>query len=99
MLTMQYISSSLLFGIDGKPLMDRNCKVTSNLSGLLYRTTNLIEAGIKPVYVFDGKPPVLKEIEIKRRMRSKEEALVKYDEALSKGDLKKQRCMHKLRLQ
>ncbi|MBA3043678.1 hypothetical protein FP804_00905 [archaeon] len=45
---------------DGTPLTDSNGGVTSHLTGLLYRTANLVEAGIKPVYVFDGKPSPLK---------------------------------------
>lgn len=28
--------------------------------GLFYRTIRIVENGIKPVYVFDGKPPELK---------------------------------------
>ena len=39
---------------DGKPLMDDDGMVTSHLSGLLYRTANLIENGIEPAFVFDG---------------------------------------------
>ena len=42
---------------DGTPLKDSTGKVTSHLSGLLYRTGKLVEFGIKPVYVFDGVPP------------------------------------------
>jgi len=45
---------------DGTPLMDSKKNVTSHLSGILYRTIRLLELGIKPVYVFDGKPPALK---------------------------------------
>ncbi|RLG72329.1 MAG: flap structure-specific endonuclease, partial [Methanobacteriota archaeon] len=45
---------------DGTPLMDKEGNVTSHFSGLFYRTINLIEFGIRPVYVFDGKPPDLK---------------------------------------
>src|SRR5512137_2686405 len=41
---------------DGTPLMDSAGRVTSHLSGLLYRTTNLIEMGVKLVFVFDGEP-------------------------------------------
>jgi flap endonuclease-1 len=70
---------------DGTPLKDRTGKITSHLSGLLYRTSNLVEMGIKVVYVFDGVPPTLKEVEIKRRARVKEEALVKYERALQEG--------------
>jgi len=28
--------------------------------GFFYRTIRMVENGIKPVYVFDGKPPELK---------------------------------------
>jgi flap endonuclease-1 len=70
---------------DGTPLMNRRGEVTSHLSGILYRTSNLVEKGIKLVYVFDGEPPELKEMEIKRRRQLKEEAAVKYEEALRAG--------------
>jgi flap endonuclease-1 len=30
--------------------------VTSHLSGLFYRTIEMVEKGIKPIYVFDGIP-------------------------------------------
>jgi flap endonuclease-1 len=70
---------------DGTPLKDSRGIVTSHLSGLLYRTSNLVEMGIKPIYVFDGVPPALKEVEIKRRMKAKEEALVRYEQALKEG--------------
>lgn len=72
---------------DGTPLMDRMGRITSHLSGLFYRTINLVENGIKPVYVFDGKPPEIKKMEIERRKKVKEEAVKKYEEALKKGDL------------
>ncbi|MCD6509699.1 MAG: flap endonuclease-1 [Thermoprotei archaeon] len=71
---------------DGTPLMDSRGNITSHLSGLLYRTINLLETGIKPVYVFDGKPPEVKELEILRRIKLKEEAAKKYEEALARGD-------------
>jgi flap endonuclease-1 len=45
----------------------------------------LVELAIKPAYVFDGVPPALKEVEIKRRMRVKEEAAVRYERALREG--------------
>jgi len=73
---------------DGTPLMDRQGRITSHLSGLFYRNVNLLEKGLKPVYSFDGEPPSLKEMEIKRRVKVKEEALIKYEEALTKGDMK-----------
>jgi flap endonuclease-1 len=41
----------------GEALKDSQGRTTSHLSGLFYRTVNLIEYGIRPLYVFDGKPP------------------------------------------
>ncbi len=70
---------------DGTPLKDHTGRVTSHLSGLLYRTASLVEMGIKPVYVFDGTPPALKEVEIKRRLRVKQEATIGYERALKAG--------------
>jgi len=76
---------------DGTPLMDSKGNITSHLSGLFYRTINLLEAGIKPVYVFDGKPPSFKEKEIERRRKIKEEAEAKLALALQKGDIEEAR--------
>jgi len=38
--------------------------VDSHLQGMFYRTARLLELGLKPAYVFDGKPPVLKTVEV-----------------------------------
>jgi len=72
---------------DGTPLMDSQGRITSHLSGLYYRTVNLVENGIKPVYVFDGMPPELKAKEIEKRRAVREEAGKKYEEAIKAGDL------------
>ncbi|MCP8304731.1 MAG: flap endonuclease-1 [archaeon] len=76
---------SVIRGRWGEPLMDRQRRITSHLSGLFYRNINFLEKGIKLVYVFDGKPPELKEEEIERRREVKREATVKYEEALKAG--------------
>ena len=70
---------------DGTPLKDSSGRVTSHLSGLLYRTSNLVELGIKPIYVFDGIPPTLKDIEIQRRIQVKRQAAVLYEKAIKAG--------------
>ncbi|PUA33086.1 MAG: flap endonuclease-1 [Zestosphaera tikiterensis] len=72
---------------DGTPLMDSKGRITSHLSGLFYRTINLMEDGLKPVYVFDGKPPELKAKELAERTQFREEALKKYEKAVSEGRL------------
>jgi len=71
----------------GEPLRDSRGNITSHLSGLYYRTMNLLTIGIKPIYVFDGEPPILKSMELSRRKLLKEEAKVKYSIALEKGDV------------
>ncbi len=82
---------AIIRGVAGEPLMDRSGRVTSHLSGLFYRTINMAEKGVKLAYVFDGEPPTLKEAELKYRMAVKDEAVMKYKEALNKGDLEKAR--------
>lgn len=76
---------------NGTPLKDRSGRITSHLSGLFYRTVNLVEMGVKVAYVFDGAPPTLKEVEIKRRAKVKAEALVKYEQAVKEGKMEKAR--------
>jgi len=42
--------------------------------GTFYRTIRMVEQGIKPVYVFDGKPPNLKSGELAKRAERRDEA-------------------------
>ncbi len=63
---------------DGKPLQDSQGRVTSHLSGILYRTANLIETGIEPSFVFDGKPNELKAGTIEERIARREKAMKEY---------------------
>ncbi|MGM0405170.1 MAG: flap endonuclease-1 [Thermoplasmatota archaeon] len=72
---------------DGTPLKDSNGNITSHLSGILYRNSNLIQEGIKLIYVFDGKPDIMKEGTLEKRKERKEKAESEYEEALEKGDL------------
>jgi len=66
---------------DGTPLMDKKGRITSHLSGLFYRTTNLMAKGLKLVFVFDGKAPELKEKTHKMRSDVKGEAIAKFETA------------------
>ena len=46
---------------DGSMMLTNDAgEVTSHLQGLMNRTAKMLECGIKPAYVFDGKPPDLK---------------------------------------
>ncbi|XP_074842611.1 flap endonuclease 1-like isoform X2 [Carettochelys insculpta] len=48
-------------------IFNRNGENISHLQGLFYRTLHLLEKGIKPVFVFDGQPPALKQPLLARR--------------------------------
>ncbi|VVB69512.1 Flap endonuclease 1 [uncultured archaeon] len=70
---------------DGTPLMDSSGRVTSHLSGLLYRTTNLIESGVKVAFVFDGEPPSFKAGTIAQRVEAREKAASDWEAARAAG--------------
>ena len=70
---------------DGTPLMDSQGRVTSHLSGLLYRTANLMEAGVKVAFVFDGKPSQLKMGTLEQRGEVRERAAAAWEEARATG--------------
>lgn len=82
---------AIIRGPDGLHLSDSQGRVTSHLSGLFYRNINFLSLGIKPVYVFDGKPPSMKSAEIEHRKQIKKDATVKYEKALKAGDLESAR--------
>lgn len=69
----------------GQPLTDSKGRVTSHLSGLLYRTTKFLEAGIMPIYVFDGKPPAFKFATAVERREIRTAAHAKWQAALEEG--------------
>lgn len=54
--------------------------------GTFYRTIRLVENGIKPVYVFDGKPPDMKSGELAKRAERREEAQRNLDAAEENGN-------------
>src|SRR3989344_5168487 len=57
-------------GRDGTLLMDSQGNTTSHLVGLFARTTSLMQKGIRLAFVFDGKPP-----ELKQKMQEERNAL------------------------
>ena len=78
---------AIIRGPEGLHLTDANGNVTSHITGLFYRNINFLSLGIKPVYVFDGKPPSLKSAEIEHRKQIKKDATVKYERAVSEGKM------------
>ena len=78
---------AIIRGPEGLHLTDSQGRVTSHITGLLFRNINFLSIGIKPVYVFDGKPPSLKSAEIEKRKQIKKEATVKYEKAIHSGNM------------
>jgi len=72
---------------DGQLFTDTAGRPTSHLIGLLYRTTSLLAQGVRPVFVFDGKPPDLKAGTLSSRLKAKEKAREAWDAAIATGDL------------
>lgn len=83
---------SIIRGPDGTPLKDSHGNVTSHLSGLFYRTINLLEHRITPIFVFDGMPPALKRRTIEARMARRKEAAEEWEKALKKGMVEEARA-------
>lgn len=71
---------------EGAQLTSVDGETTSHLMGTFYRTIRLIENGIKPVYVFDGKPPQMKSGELSKRAERRDEAQKALDKATEAGD-------------
>jgi flap endonuclease-1 len=71
---------------DGGNLTNENGETTSHLMGTFYRTIRLLENGIKPVYVFDGKPPEMKGHELVKRQERRADAQAGLDKATDEGD-------------
>ncbi|KAL4202330.1 hypothetical protein AMTRI_Chr02g263160 [Amborella trichopoda] len=61
-------------------------EITSHLQGMFSRTIRLLEAGIKPLYVFDGKPPDLKKEELAKRLSKRVGATEDLAQAIETGD-------------
>jgi len=72
---------------DGSLFSDSNGNVTSHLIGILSRVPNLLSQNVKPVFVFDGKPPVMKGGELLKRGAYREKAKELYEQAKSVGDV------------
>lgn len=71
----------------GAQLTNADGETTSHLMGMFYRTIRMCENGIKPVYVFDGKPPQMKAGELEKRKEKRDEAQAALDKAKEDGDM------------
>jgi flap endonuclease-1 len=71
---------------DGEQLKDARGHITSHLSGILYRNSNLMEAGVRVAYCFDGRPHEFKRQTLEARHEVRIQARQKYEKAVEKGD-------------
>uniref|UniRef100_A0A8D9A7E9 Flap endonuclease 1 n=2 Tax=Cacopsylla melanoneura TaxID=428564 RepID=A0A8D9A7E9_9HEMI len=71
---------------EGNQLMSVDGEPTSHLMGTFYRTIRLVEHGLKPIYVFDGKPPNLKSKELNKRAERREDTEKQLAKAQEQGD-------------
>ena len=61
--------------------------VTSHIQGMFNRTIKMMESGVKPVYVFDGKPPQMKGGELAKRIAKRAKAETDLTAATEAGDV------------
>ena len=84
---MLYQFLALIRMRDGRPFTDSKGHTTSHLVGLLLRTTRLMaDYDIRPIFVFDGRPPELKMRTLEERRGYRERARTEWESALSRGD-------------
>ncbi len=79
----------------GAVLTDTDGNVTSHLDGILRRYGNFMGEGIKPIFIFDGKPVEMKREELRRRAEMKKKASEEYKKAMKEGDIEKAAKMAK----
>ena len=71
---------------DGTQLTDSHGNITSHLIGLFSRVSRILEYGIKPCFVFDGKPLELKAGVSAKRHEIRTSASEKHKKALEDGE-------------
>lgn len=80
------IRSSESGGGPSQALTNADGNVTSHLQGMFSRTIRIMENGLKPVYVFDGKPPTLKGGELAKRSDRRATAQKALEQATEAGN-------------
>ena len=93
----QFLIATQTIGKMGVPglqeLRDVEGNLTGHLVGLFHRTIQFMEAGVKPVWVFDGKPPDLKSKELEKRKEQKLLAEEEKKKAEEVGDFERAKQM------
>lgn len=75
-------SATMLTNADGE--------TTSHIQGMFNRTIRFLTEGIKPAYIFDGKPPQIKSGELQKRRQKREKAQADLEKATEEGNVEEQ---------
>ena len=85
--SMHIYSFLVVVGRTGDQLLTSETgEVTSHLLGMFFRTTRMLEAGMKPVFVFEGRAPDLKREELAKRSARREGATADLETAKAEGN-------------
>ncbi|KAM7272661.1 hypothetical protein ACFE04_027324 [Oxalis oulophora] len=83
----------IVVGRNGTDMLTNEAgEVTSHLQGMFTRTIRILQAGIKPLYVFDGQPPDLKKQALAKRYSKRAQATDDLQQAIesdNKEDIEK----------
>ncbi|KAI7995899.1 hypothetical protein LOK49_LG11G01364 [Camellia lanceoleosa] len=80
---MESVAAKIVVGRNGTEMLtNESGEVTSHLQGMFARTIRLLEAGLMPVYVFDGKPPHLEKQKLAKRHSKRADATEDLNKAL-----------------
>jgi flap endonuclease-1 len=71
-------------------LTNADGETTSHIQGMFNRTIRFLSEGLKPVFVFDGKPPQFKSGELQKRREKREKAQVSLVKAQEEGNVEEQ---------
>jgi len=63
---------------------------TSHIQGMFNRTIRFLSEGIRPVFIFDGKPPNIKSYELTKRQEKRTKAKAELKKAEEEGNVEEQ---------
>jgi len=70
----------------GADYINQKGEITTHILGLFNKTIELLNYNIIPVYVFDGKPPNIKNKTLENRKQIRKKALEKLEQAITEED-------------
>lgn len=76
-----YQAFSALTRYDGETLTDKDGNTTAHVVNIFHRVSKMLHKGIKPIFVFDGPPPALKQRELDDRAKRRDKASFDLEQA------------------